>query len=294
MNVFKCNITKDDCVLIQLNICSICQQHCWYCYARNGKCHIVWNKILPFNFIKKIINAIGYMRYNVRLSILGGEPLLHPNFNDILLETLKYDNIKKVDIFSNGLKSIKKYVIDPKIFYTFSFHSVETNGLKLIENANFCLKNNVNFDINCLYYEDNANFLSFFKTIKDTPIISHSSISIVYNYIDDTAFKIVVPDKYKCLYAEQVKKFNVDGVNYNLEEVFKHHFNNFKGWKCYKQNIWITTDGRIYVTGSKNRYLTLNELRNYKITYDICTHSGCTDEDSLMYNKKELNEYQEN
>lgn len=129
-------------------------------------------------------------------------------------------------------------------------------------------------------------FCHFFTNIKDTPIISHSSISIVYNYIYDTPFKIFVPDKYRCLYDENLKKFNVDNTYYNLEEVFQNHFNDFKGWKCYKQNIWITTDCKIFVTGSNKRCLSLNELQNYKITYDICSHSCCTDEDSLMYNKK--------
>lgn len=289
MNTFKSNLMRSDTVLIQLNICSLCQQRCWYCYARKGKRAMKWNKLVPFEHIKEILKNIGLMKYNIRLSILGGEPTLHPKIKDIISETLKYQNIKTVEIFTNGLKSIKIFPIDDKIRYNFSFHSTETSGDSLLNNANYCLENNIKFSINCLFYEDNNNFEYFYNKIKNSEIKNHASINCVYNYISDEQFNISIPERYKDIYKNKnTKVFNVDNISYTLEEVYKNQFNNFNGWKCYKQNIWISVQEEIVVLGSKYHSIKLSDLKDFKISYDICVHVGCTDEDSLLYNRKEL------
>jgi MoaA/NifB/PqqE/SkfB family radical SAM enzyme len=84
---------------LQINfyINTVCNLQCSYCYARKN---LDWNKIIKFDQIKKIIPMLNKLDKSV-ISLIGGEPTLHPDFLNImkLLSKTKHD----IHFYTNGI-----------------------------------------------------------------------------------------------------------------------------------------------------------------------------------------------
>lgn len=152
---------------LHLEITMKCNERCLHCYLPNE----IKDKaeILSFNKIRSIINEFTQMGGKT-IILSGGEPLLHPDFLDIL----KYCHLKQLDIavFSNltlftemHLRAFKDYAV--KLVQT-SIYSLDSSKhdfitqnkgslKKTLQNLELLYKNNIHVQIACPVMKDNKD-----------------------------------------------------------------------------------------------------------------------------------------
>ena len=113
-----------------------CNQKCPYCFA----CEFVNVKKnnMTFDNFKKAVDFIltGYEGRKVgQIGVIGGEPLLHPDFDKFIKYLIDKEDVKKVTIFTNGvlLKEHLDYVLNDKVGILINVNSPKDVG---IENYN--------------------------------------------------------------------------------------------------------------------------------------------------------------
>jgi len=89
------------------------------------------NNFLDKKLVFKILNQLKF-RNNIRLDIMGGEPLLHDELFDIIAYAKKLKNVKKIQLYTNGTlitrkiaKKIKMLGVDNAIVSLFSYNQEE-------------------------------------------------------------------------------------------------------------------------------------------------------------------------
>ena len=99
---------------INIDIITMCQLKCPYCYSRYDKRK--WGKIMKLNDFKKIVQLISNLNGDIRVSLLGGEPTLHPLLNVFLKLLYKTKNVSEVDIYTNGERDLRNLPLDEKLY----------------------------------------------------------------------------------------------------------------------------------------------------------------------------------
>ena len=270
MMKFKSVLYKE---LIELNlyIITLCQFKCPYCYSRYENLS-KWNKIMDLDLIHKIVEGIKYSKGNFSISLLGGEPTLHPHFYEIISSFTKIKNIKEVIIYTNGVKPID--IIDDKVRVVFAFHPSE---------------NNVNLKKNILSCKCNKKIsLSLVKKfqneIKDMYNFAvNNSIEIEPTFITNPKNKhFLIP---KIIQYENHRVYDYNGTKYNLLEVCDNNLDNFKGWKCYINSYEIDVDGECRRECSSKKYDINNMFKDMKYDYIVCKCDKCVEQCLLDYTK---------
>lgn len=85
-----------------------CNLQCEYCFANefvNGK----ENKDISINQLQRILKFILEDGTEKRIGLIGGEPLCHPQFHDIITNICEKDTVNNVLIYTNGIL-IQKYI----------------------------------------------------------------------------------------------------------------------------------------------------------------------------------------
>lgn len=87
-----------------------CNQRCSYCFASEFV-NIKSNNISFENFIKatNFILTDKDKLHRGQIGIIGGEPLMHPNFDSLMNYLISRDDITKITVFTNGVL-IKKHI----------------------------------------------------------------------------------------------------------------------------------------------------------------------------------------
>lgn len=269
-----------------MDIITICQQHCWYCYARpesTGRNN--WNKILPFNFIKSVLDALSYSKYDVVLCLYGGEPTLHKDLNKILSYADKIKSIKRIEIFTNGLRDLSKFYYCNKLNYTLSYHPSQTDGNKLIKNALYLKEHNFNFAISCLYDGEYDYFYDCINKIKENDLTDFIKLGIVDSHRKDRPLTVKIPNN-SLFNAINEKVYQCNDKLFTLDEIRELHLNDFYGWKCQKSLIKISVTGDIFISGGDYKTLSLEQLKNFEKPIDVCSGHCCNDENNLIFNAK--------
>jgi len=85
---------------------TFCNRSCSYCFARQkvdlGHNHGDSSMSLSSQSLEKVISFYRKSQLT-RFVVLGGEPTLHPNFNQMVNRILEEDFLKSIIIFTNGL-----------------------------------------------------------------------------------------------------------------------------------------------------------------------------------------------
>ena len=255
-------LNLDNLINFSLFINTVCQLKCPYCYARAIK---KWNQILSLHDCKGIINHLKHSK-DFRISILGGEPTLHRNLNQILSELISLENCKEIEIFTNGLKLVSLPKSD-KIKLFISYHGLYESTVKAYE-----------------FYSKS------FKTMICVPDYYNSEKII--NYIDrnkiDFHVQYIVADEIKT--PELVSSNDYDKFIFNdnivtLDEIIKNEIS-FRGWNCSMRYFLLEKN---YILDECNHtkipYSEIENLHTLRVCdYDCCFKNG----DFLLYNEKSL------
>lgn len=89
--------------MANIAITETCNLHCKYCFA-NEYVNKQSNNITKENFIKAKDFILSSDEFNGRIGIIGGEPTVHPQFNELLLNLEQDARVKSVTIFTNGIR----------------------------------------------------------------------------------------------------------------------------------------------------------------------------------------------
>lgn len=102
-----------------------CNLACEYCFAHEYTASDICD-ITMDSFLK----ALDFVRSEGEVGLIGGEPLLHKNINDILHLLASDPQIRRVTLFTNGiyLNKIKRENIHPKIQFLINVNSKEQIG----------------------------------------------------------------------------------------------------------------------------------------------------------------------
>lgn len=84
-----------------------CNLHCPYCFVKDYTCSSEASNISYKNFER----AVEFITNNgsSHLGIIGGEPLMHPDFENLMHSIIRNDKVKYVTIFTNGIL-LEKYI----------------------------------------------------------------------------------------------------------------------------------------------------------------------------------------
>ena len=115
-------------------VCTLKCQPCCECvpYFKQKKYS---KKEVIISDCKKIAASCEFLRY---IELIGGEPLLHPDFKQIIEELLRISNVGFIKVFTNGTVLPKDEVIEmfknPRLILTMSNYLGQVSG-KLLENT---------------------------------------------------------------------------------------------------------------------------------------------------------------
>lgn len=114
-------IDNFDGISINLEVSSLCNFHCPYCYERKKA---LYCRFFSTHELQKINSALAKSFYKIRLYILGGEPYLYPYLDDAIKLFRKNEKIHEIIIYSNG--SFPERLVNCKHFL--SFHRSQDNS----------------------------------------------------------------------------------------------------------------------------------------------------------------------
>ena len=123
--------------MANIALTSRCNLSCKYCFANelvgNGTADITME-----NFIK----ALDFSLPDGEIGLIGGEPLLHKNINEILSILNNTPEIMRVTLYTNGvyLNKIKRDNIHPKIHFLINVNSKEDIGVKVYDSIRANIK----------------------------------------------------------------------------------------------------------------------------------------------------------
>lgn len=142
-----------------------CNYKCEYCFA---------NKVLEKNKMTMSIENYKQVLLFLKKSslhearIIGGEPTLHPQFDDILIETMTDENIRKILIFTNGSynENVSKMLCAAAkakhVSLLINYNEPEVIGERLnnitIKNIDNAIKNNIDVALGVNIYKQGQNF----------------------------------------------------------------------------------------------------------------------------------------
>jgi sulfatase maturation enzyme AslB (radical SAM superfamily) len=267
------------------SVIDLCNYNCSYCFA--GFDDIDKNKRSIFHKDKNIKHAYKSVlsklslprlpRYEV--SLVGGEPTLHPHIDEIVTTLCKNDNCIDVSIITNTHKSIEYFeqlsrLSLDKLTICSSIH-VEYHKDRDLEKY-LHLKN-----INKIKYQplvmlhDSESYYS--KTVEILDFFISNNIEYSVTFIEDTHnYKPVYSDQFYRTFEHYLKlstnntfEFYTGNKMYEMsrESINTNGYKRFKGWKC-RPMLWT-----IDVNGTFTNACT-DESPNY-ILSDLTSHRTC-------------------
>lgn len=153
----KNNITEKSLSfqLITFIISTVCTLKCKYCGQRMTEYAAQDRVIFPLSrILSDIDNFLSAVDFVGMISIIGGEPFVHKNIDEIVQHCLKYDNFGVVNITTNGVVGINKETLckirNPRVKISFSLYDDfldEHQKKKLQSNIDLVKECGMNFSL---------------------------------------------------------------------------------------------------------------------------------------------------
>ena len=293
-------------LILQIYINRICPYRCSYCYVRCTE-NERWGSFFCDEEIDTIIETIQNSDFkNIGFVILGGEPTVQPNFENILIKFLNLKNKNSViDILSNSYKSLdeqksiflKLKDYSSRIIWEFTYHSyLHLNNNNFLDKVLF-IKDN---------YADIAVSVMLSKNKQDIPYIKDIILKLLKNnilvqptFIIDPINDHLKPD-YENLFKEysfldliprKLEFVDKDGNKFyfNDYDIQRYNLTSFTGWFC-ENNVWcINNDGYIYRTCDVKYHGSAFDKDYFRKIeynpYDKCSLPYCQCTGLMTYNK---------
>lgn len=249
-------------VSLNLDILSICNFKCPYCY--NSKKYRNIKKLLSLDKIQYIIDEINKNKHKIifDITIVGGEPFMHPQLSKIVEMFSGCNKIRHIDIFTNGsiikfLKPFKKTRVFFSVHPECDFEKLERNFiLNNVEEIMFMCTNKMRVD----------KYKEYSKRYK----VSHTHLISLNGKLH-----------YNDLALPNLKCFHYNDELLSIDDVYSRHLNNFKGWKCQFSIINVDVTGSFGVNCYEHfdeNLFACHFLSKYKPDFKTCEREECNED----------------
>ena len=275
-------------IKVEWNLGKRCNYDCSYCPA---SIHDNTSDPTDINILKATVDKLMTLDKPVRISFTGGEPTVHPNFEE-LINYCKHIGIDWVSVTSNGTRKPEWYINQRADHWVFSLHfEYDWKRVANTISAVHSLKMRDNMMVNIMAHHDRMvdvrDIAGYFDTIKVPYAIRRIRWTEGnHDLFDDMRYH---PDDFKWL-AEQeatvkgncvIDKGELGEQIIHSNDVIKLHLNKFKGWSCNAgiESLMINWDGEVHratcrVGGSLgNIYQGTFHIPTEPVT---CTREWCT------------------
>ena len=164
-NIISSGYKQYKTAMYSWEVIDVCQYKCSYCSAMNFNLNkLLANKILLDSW-KNVIKTLTLktIKNPYMVELLGGEPTLHPNIEEIIQQLNAHDGCVRIDLITNLEKNVKFYkqLQQSKLYINPSYHP-EFSGSNFVDkvielnNTHNIICNN-NLHDNSTYWERTKN-----------------------------------------------------------------------------------------------------------------------------------------
>ena len=270
-------------IKVEWNLSKRCNYDCSYCPT---SIHDNTSKPTDIGVLKNTIDKLLTLGKPIRLSFTGGEPTVHPQFEE-LLNYAKQVGVIWISVTTNGTRKATWYATQQVDQYVFSLH-FEYDYQRVVDTI-LKVKNNSSaaFLVHVMAHHDH---ISAAKKVVQVLSLQHIDYAVRrirwtdgdHNLFDDMRY---LPDDLTWIIEhEATAKGNCiidDSQIIHANDVIKLHMNKYKDWSCNAgiESLMINWDGEVHratcrVGGSLgNIYTDGFSVPTNPIT---CTRDWCT------------------
>lgn len=170
-----------------ISVTNLCNFMCKYCITIENKIHQHKIYFISLDIIKHIIYCSNTFLsdFDIIIKLMGGEPLLLKNLNNIIDKLYQIKRLKRITIFTNNTLPLNNILVDKKIKYTISYHNDELhkhNELfnQYINNIEYLNNNNIDYTMNVMIkdYNDTESMGNYYK-LKNI-MTNNQNLNMVY------------------------------------------------------------------------------------------------------------------
>lgn len=297
---------------IHWDVSTQCNFKCTYCYAMKdyGK---DWGKIDKWFKQKLIINNISRSNLPVFLGLLGGEPTIHPHYDeliDLCLKAVTKHKDGRLYITTNGSQNediFKNHQFHKNLYFLFSFHpefevkygkgfKILLNNIKIAVDRGFKVKVNVMLHNKSKYWDRTHKFVDELEKYGD-----RIDIHPHFLYGNGDVHKL---ENYKLEFYKEFERFKNYPDYFTFEDeygnkkmfndynIFENKFTNFKNWNCWNNNYEISYTGIVHRVCFEDKK---DLIKNPFFFRDIsrvcpvsCPHTSCNCDGLLKIYKEKV------
>lgn len=302
------NNWKEDVFYIDVNLGSVCNYKCWYCWPGSNNGDVKFPNI---DLMKKhLSHLINYYKENTNKKIFdihfcGGEPSHWPKLTE-LIKYLKENHDVLISMTSNGSKKMDWWIKAAPYFdrIHLSAHHEFTNAENLRDVCDYLYSKNVIVSVSMMMdpfaWDKCMEMVKTFKGSKKRWTIRY--VEIIDKKIFYTKEQKAILEKHRArqcnifwffknnkYYRSKVTAIDSNGKKhrFNDGEILLRKLNNFKGWECSVGYNWIAINKWGNISGTCQELLYgEDKLYNFfdpdftekfkpTISKTICSRESC-------------------
>lgn len=267
---------------INWELVSHCQFNCSYCYYKPFKSETDYKPLA-----KIVLNKLSKIIDSTKVTLLGGEPTLHPSFGEVIQSLHEMKHIHQICIVTNFEKPLTFWQdllpFKDKLKIVVSYHP-EYQQKNMFDKIRK-LQNDFVLDFVFIVHNDEKYLSQMELTAKElNSIDSKISLNFVKLHEKDhyrsypksiADFMLTQQDIVKSRPAtETVNIITKDGATKIPKfEMINHGLNKFEGWNCKLRAFIIKEDGQVAsACSNKTKHILFADFNEtiLKCTYKIC------------------------
>ena len=242
-----------DSLKVEWNIGKRCNMDCTYCPSF---IHDNFSQHTDIDVLRDTVDKLTAIGKPLRISLTGGEPTVHPRIEE-LLEHMYLSRVSRVNVTTNGTRTVDWYKDQPVSQYVFSLH-FEFDGWNKIVDKIVRLKSVWDNDmlVHVMAHHDYMERVRYAVTRFEEANIVYAVRRVRWNddINDRDSFndsKYTEQDLEWVLSKDSTVRPNViiDDTNlYHANDIIKLHLNKYKGWQCNigLESLMINWDGDVH------------------------------------------------
>ena len=244
-----------DSIKVEWNLGKRCNYDCTYCPS---EIHDNTSSPTHIDILKGAVDKLMTLGKPIRLSFTGGEPTVHPNFEE-LLNYCKHVGISWVSVTTNGTRTVDWYNKQRVDQWVFSIH-FEYDWLRVLNTITTltAMNRSVQYVINVMAHHDFMPEVKIAVEKLKSYAIPHGIRRIRWtegnhDLFDDMRYNLTdlewIKEQESTVHGNCViDKGSIGEQIIHANDVIKLHLNKYKGWSCNAglESLMINWDGDVH------------------------------------------------